>query len=115
MHRARRPGTGDAGEAGFTVSELILVVVFVAGLLIVATTSVRGIRSETSSSNCQTELRTLKLATERYRASNDAYPADTSVLVDEGLVDDDDVSRWTVEFGSDDTTPTYRAVDAACR
>lgn len=102
------------GQGGFTISELILVVVFVAGLLIVATTSVRNIRSETDTSNCQTERRTLKLATERYHASNDAYPADKSILIDEGLVDADDVSRWTVEFGANDTEPTYRSLDDAC-
>jgi prepilin-type N-terminal cleavage/methylation domain-containing protein len=103
------------GQDGFTISELILVVVVVAGLLVVATVSVRNIRSETSTSNCQTDLRTLKLATEQYRAQNDAYPVDKSVLIDDGLVDADQVSRWTVEFEGGADAPTYRAVDDACR
>ena len=54
------------GQGGFTLSELALVLVVVVGLLVVATVSVRNIRAETSTSNCQTDLRTLKLATEQY-------------------------------------------------
>lgn len=116
MHGASSERTGGGrGQAGFTISELVLVLVFVVGLLVVATTSIRNIRSETSTGNCQTELRTLKLATERYHSNNDAYPADKSVLIDEKLVDGDDVERWTVEFGGGDTEPTYRALDGSCR
>lgn len=103
------------GQAGFTISEVILVVVFVTGLLMVATVSVCNIRKETSTSNCQTDLRFLKLATEQYHSENDAYPIDKSVLIDGGLVKAADVSRWTVEYQARDTSPTYRAIDSACR
>ncbi|QXC59559.1 hypothetical protein KSP35_14325 [Aquihabitans sp. G128] len=99
------------GQAGFTFAELALVLVFVVGLLVVATVSVRNIRHETSSSNCQTQLRTLKLATERYHAVNQAYPVDKSVLVDGGLVTASEVADWTVDFASAATEPTYRAAD----
>lgn len=102
-------------QRGFTFSELALVAVFVAGLLIVISVSVGNIRGETSTSNCQTDLRTLKLATEAYHSQNDAYPIDKSVLIDGGLVQADQVRRWTVEFGASDTTPTYRAIDSSCR
>lgn len=100
-------------ERGFTFSELALVVVVVVGLLIVATTSVRNIRRETASSNCQTELRTLKLATERYHAENQAYPVDKSVLIEGGL-DASEVANFTVEFSSADTEPTYKAIPGPC-
>lgn len=103
------------GQGGFTLSELVVVVVVVAGLLAVVSVSVGNIRSETAASNCQSDLRTLKLATEQYRSENDAYPFDKAVLIDGGLVEADEVSRWAVEFDADATEPTYRALDEACR
>lgn len=103
------------GQAGFTIAELILVTVFVAGLLVVATVSMREIRKETSTSNCQTDLRALKLATEQYRSENDAYPVDKAVLIDGGLVKASAVSRWAVEYRATDSAPTYRPVDSSCR
>ncbi|CAN5583149.1 hypothetical protein BH10ACT1_BH10ACT1_28930 [soil metagenome] len=102
------------GERGFTFSELVLVLVFVVGLLIVATTSIRNIRHETASSNCQTQLRSLKLATEQYHAANQAYPVDKSVLIDEGLVTADEVDHYSVEFDATATEPTYRPADGTC-
>lgn len=99
-----------SGERGFTIAEVVLVVFFVVLLLVIATTAVRGIRRETSASNCQTERRTLKLATEEYHSQNDAYPVDKSVLVDGGLVDADDIANYTVEFTSADRAPTFRAI-----
>lgn len=102
-------------EGGFTIAELVLVVVLVAGLLIAISVSVGDIRKETAVSNCQSDLRTLKLATEQYRSENDAYPFDKAVLIDGGLVEADEVARWAVEFDADATEPTYRAVDDSCR
>lgn len=95
------------GERGFTFSELALVVVFVAGLLLVVTTSVRGIRRETADSNCQTQLRTLKLATEQYHLKNQAYPNDASVLVDSGLVKASEISDWVVKLPPAASEPTF--------
>ncbi len=109
MSNRTSSGSPRRGERAFTLAEVVLVVVFVAGLLLVATTSVRNIRRETRTSNCQTELRTLKLATERYHAENDAYPADTSVLLDGKFVTADEVANWTVTFSSAQRTPAYRA------
>ena len=103
------------GERGFTVSELVLVVVFVTGLLIAISVSVGNIRKETATTNCQSDLRTLKLATEQYRSENDAYPFDKAVLIDGGLVEADEVLRWAVEFDATDTEPSYRALDSSCR
>ena len=110
MGNRMQHGSVPHGQRGFTLSELALVLVVVVGLLVVATTSIRNIRKETRSSNCQTELRTLKLATEQYHSENDAYPIDKTVLVDGSLVTADEVANWTVEFEAADTAPTYRAV-----
>lgn len=104
-----------ADQRGFTIAEVVLVAVFVAGLLAIIVVSVGNIRAETATSNCQTDLRTLKLATEQYHSENDAYPSDKDVLVEGGFARADEVARWDVSFGADDTVPTYTATDSSCR
>lgn len=103
-----------ADQRGFTIAEVVLVVVFVAGLLAVIVVSVGNIRGETATSNCQTDLRTLKLATEQYHSENDAYPAGKDVLIEGGFAAADEVERWDVSFGAADTKPAYTATDSAC-
>lgn len=99
------------GQGGFTISEFVLVAVFVVGLVWVAVVSVNGIEDDTRQGRCQTELRTLKLSTERYHSENDAYPVNKDVLVDAKLVSAGDVKNWTVGFEADATRPTYTAID----
>lgn len=102
-------------DAGFTMSELVLVAVVVVGLLLIITVSVGNIRSDTSQSNCQSDLRTLKLATEQYFATNDRYPASKNELVTAGLVTTDQVSRWRLQAGAATTTrPEFVPTDTAC-
>ncbi|MEO6987851.1 MAG: hypothetical protein ABI239_04315 [Aquihabitans sp.] len=98
------------GQGGFTLSEFALVAVFVIGLIWVAVVSVNGIRDDTREGRCQTELRTLKLATEQYYAENDAYPVNKDVLVDAQLVAAGEVEHWRVGFEADATRPTYTAI-----
>ncbi len=107
--------TAGDGESGFALSEFVLIVVFVVGLLIVITVSVGNIRKETSTSNCQSDLRTLKLATEQYQAQNDAYPTDKATLIASRLVEADQVERWTIASGGDGATePDFVPTDGAC-
>lgn len=106
--QAHTSTSDQRGQRGVTVAELVLVTVVVVGLVVIATTNIGSIRNETAASNCQSELRTLKLATEQYHAENDAYPIDKTVLVDGGLVDPAEVEHWTVAFESADVAPTYR-------
>lgn len=101
-------------QSGFTLSEFLLVLVFVAGLVLVIIVSVRGIRSETDTSNCQSELRTLKLAVKEYQAQNDVYPPDKDAVIDAGLASADQVRRWTITGGSKTVSPDYEPVDDAC-
>jgi len=103
------------GAAGFTVSELVLVVGLVAVLVLVAVTSVRGIRSETAVADCQTQLRTLKLATEQYRSERGAYPADEDALESEGYLKADDAPDWRVRFETSSPEPVYEAAGSRCR
>lgn len=103
------------GEQGFTLSELLLVVVFVVGLLVIAYSAASGIRSETATSDCQTQLRTLKMAAAEYQARRGAFPPDKETLVVEELVTRAEVERWDLIAATGDAAPTYRATDAACR
>lgn len=112
-NRARRLGRGAPGERGVTISEFVLVTVLLLGLMWVATTNIGSIRGETAASNCQSELRTLKIATESYRAANDAYPANKEVLVDDGLVAAADVEHWSVSFAASADGPVYEP-DGPC-
>lgn len=81
--------------------------VFVVGLIIVATTAVGGIRGDTRDSNCRTALRTLKLATESYYSAHDAYPVNKNVLVDDRLVKAGDVEGYDVAFQAGEARPTF--------
>ena len=102
-------------QHGFTISELLLVVVFVAGLLLVAYSAARGIRSETATSDCQTQLRTLKMAAAEYQARNEVFPPDKRSVVQAELVDRADVELWDLSWSEGDPAPTYRPVGDACR
>ena len=106
-HPHRTTTTRRHGERGFTVSELVLVLVFVVGLVAVAVVSIRNIRDESSTSDCQTELRTLKLATEQYQSENGTYPVDRAVLIDAGLLEPGEVTHWAVSPGREDIDPIY--------
>ena len=110
-HRRRDPETTPDG---FTIAELVLVLVFVVGLATVAIVSVSGIREQSSQRNCQTDLRTLKLATAQYAAQKDVFPADKAQLVASGLVRADEVERWTLSGGNALIEPNYRPVDPNC-
>lgn len=101
--------------AGFTMSEVVLVAVVVVGLLVIISVSVGNIRSETSQSNCQSDLRTLKLASEQYFAQNDRYPSSNDDVVTAGLVKSDEVRRWRIRSaGADTTRPDFMPADPAC-
>ena len=101
-------------QRGFAVSELVLVLVVVSALLLVAYTSARNIRKETATSDCQTELRSLKLATEQFHAQSDTYPDDTRMLELAKVLKQGEVKLWAVTFTTGDAGPTYTAVGSTC-
>lgn len=112
--QARNTTTGPRGQRGVTVAELVLVAVMVGGLLLVAYTSARNIRRETATSDCQTQLRTLKLATEQFHAQNDTYPDDNQVLESAKLVKASEIELWAVSYHAGDAAPTYTAAGREC-
>ena len=102
IHQSRR-----RGESGFTVSELLLVGVFIVGLLVVALNSASGIERDNRVSDCQTELRNLKLAVAQYEAAKGSFPTEVSVVVDAGFAEPNAVEGWKFDKGGGRTAPTY--------
>ncbi len=101
-------------ERGFTLSELVLVTVFVLGLVFIAVTSARGIEETNRRSNCQTELRNLKMAVGEYHAERQVYPGSVADLVSAGKAKMSEVDDWVIEPGDDGGPPDYRPVFGRC-
>ncbi len=101
-------------ERGFARSELVLVVVVVVVLVAVAVMSVRAIRDDTLASDCQTQLRVLKLATKQYQSERGTYPAEQALLVEEGYLEPGEVTMWEVRFAAADPLPSYVPADSVC-
>lgn len=88
--------------------------VFVVGLIVIAVNSARGIEDENRRSNCQTELRNLKMAVAEAHAETGRYPESIEALVSAGKVELGDVDAWELRFESPDRAPDYRPVAGRC-
>lgn len=102
------------GEGGFTISELVLVSIFVVGLIVVAITSARGIEATNRRSNCQTELRNLKMAVADMHAERGRYPESVAEVVESGKVEQEDVDSWRLRSNGTDQAPDYASVAGRC-
>ena len=102
------------GEDGFTLSELILVSVFVVGLIFVAVNAARGIEDGNRRSNCQTELRNLKMAVAEQHAETGTYPESVEDLVEAGTVEREAVDSWALVSESPGEPPDYVPVAGRC-
>jgi len=111
-HRSPHPRRRDAG---FTISELVLVLAVFAGLLAIAIVSVRGIDRDSATSKCQSELRRLKAATEQFKAELGFYPPNDQALQDAAMLDRRDTPNWRVETISDEDGPAFLPVGDRCR
>jgi Tfp pilus assembly protein PilE len=105
---------GRRSEAGFTVSEFILVAVFVVGLIMVAVTSADGIESENRRSNCQTELRNLKMAVAEIHAERGRFPQSLAEVVSAGKAELEDIDAWELIADEGGEEPGYRPVTGSC-
>ena len=101
-------------EAGFTISELILVVVVVAALVAVAVISVSGLDSSSAERECQTELRAIKAASEQFYAELNFYPPNDKALKDADLMQLDESPNYRVVTPEGATKPTYETVGTRC-
>ena len=68
-------------DRGFTLVELLIVIVILGILATVTVFAVRGITDRGKQSTCAADKKTLEVATEAYYAQNGAYPASEADLV----------------------------------
>lgn len=75
-------------DKGFTLVELLIVIVILGILATVTVFAVRGITNQGQSSACKADKKTLQVAAEAYMAQNGSYPADVAAMVSGGLLRD---------------------------
>ena len=102
------------GGGGFTISELVLVLAVLAGLVAAITWGIRGMDDESAVRDCRTELRTLKAATEQYHAQLGRYPADDGALDEAGILGPSKTPHWRVVTTDQASGPRYVAVGSRC-
>lgn len=90
------------------MAELILVLVVVALLFAIVVVSVRGIEGDATDSDCRTELRRIKVATEQFYAELGVYPPSRDALLDGGFVKAADVRNHIIDPAGSAKEPTYR-------
>ncbi|WP_426574838.1 pilus assembly FimT family protein [Aquihabitans sp. McL0605] len=105
----------SASTSGFTIAELVLVLVVFTGLVLVAVVSLRGIRSDRAATDCDTELRALKAASSQYEAQFGVAAPDLDALTKVGLHDVDSIDGWTYNPGAKGEDPTFEPARAECR
>jgi len=76
------------GERGFTLVELLVVVLILGVLAAVVVFSVGGITNRGKNASCTTEVREVRTAIEAYKAqNNNTNPANLNTLVTAGLLE----------------------------
>ena len=101
-------------ERGFTISELILVVVVVAALITIAVVSVGGIDDDSAERECQTELRAIKAASEQFYAELNFYPPNDKALKDANLLAPEESPNWRVVTPDGASKPRYEPEGTRC-
>jgi prepilin-type N-terminal cleavage/methylation domain-containing protein len=102
-------------EQGFTISELVLVLVVFGSLIAVVVFSVSGIDNDSATRECQTELRAIKAASEQFYAELNFYPPNDKALQDAKLMDVSESPNYRVVTPDGATAPTYEPVGDRCR
>ena len=73
-------------DKGFTLVELLIVIVILGILATVTVFAVTGITNRGKTSACQSDLKVLQTAEEAFSANTGAYTADETALVNAGLL-----------------------------
>jgi|KBSMisStaDraftv2_1062788.scaffolds.fasta_scaffold75090_3 general secretion pathway protein G len=73
-------------DKGFTLVELLIVIVILGILATVTVFAVTGITNKGKTSACQSDAKTIQTAEEAYSANNGVYTATQQNLVDAGLM-----------------------------
>lgn len=69
-------------QNGFTLTELLIVIVILGVLAGIVVFAVAGITDRGTKSACQADVRTVQTAVEAYHAEKNAYPATITLLTD---------------------------------
>jgi prepilin-type N-terminal cleavage/methylation domain-containing protein len=94
--------TTEKRNRGFTLVELLIVIVILGILASVTVFAVRGITTKTKSTACLSDKRVLEIAAESYMAQHGSYPSNTTTMVDAGLLRDVTVGNFSYVY----TPPT---------
>ena len=79
-HLNSRDDDRTLGAKGFTLVELLVVIVILGILAAVVVFAVNGITGRADTNACETEIRTVRTAVEAFNADTGAYPNDTDDL-----------------------------------
>ena len=86
-------------DKGFTLVELLIVIVILGILAAVTVFAVRGITTKSQTNSCAVEKRAIETATEAFFADTGADAATMGALVP-GYLRTDPSARWTLTAGS---------------
>ena len=87
-------------DKGFTLVELLIVIVILGILATVTVFAVRGITDKSQENACKVEGRTLSTAIEAFYADNDQTdPASVALMIPGYLKEAPDTAKWTFVAG----------------
>lgn len=96
-------------DKGFTLVELLIVIVILGILATVTVFAVRGITDQGQESACNADKKTIEVAAEAFMAQNGSYPADLAALEGSGLLRGVTSDNWTYAHtaGAGSTPESY--------
>ena len=101
-------------SSGFVISELILVLVVFSALILITVTSIGALTGESDDRECRDELRTMKAATERFRAEVGFWPPTKIPMVEGGFLRPNETPNYTVITDDQDVGPIYEPIGSRC-
>jgi type II secretion system protein G len=102
-------------QKGFTLVELMVVVVIIGILSAIAVPVYNNVTEKAEASACKANIRTLEGALEAYKAVNDEYPDDLSDLETEYIKDVPDCPTKADSDGDAGYTYSSKTGDVTCK
>ncbi|MGB8860648.1 MAG: prepilin-type N-terminal cleavage/methylation domain-containing protein, partial [Ilumatobacteraceae bacterium] len=98
----------EKNDRGFTLVELLIVIVILGILATVTVFAVRGITNQGKTSACAADKKTIEVAAEAHQAQFGNYPASIAAMETAGLLKDASTANWTYSYVTG--APTYTLV-----